>query len=92
MIGKSGCPLFSVPFSHINLWGLSDLHGSVEDWCQDWWGRYPRGDVIDPVGPASGSRRVFRGGGWNDGDGSCRSAARVHSCHLFFTSHTHALP
>ena len=32
--------------------------------------------MIDPQGPATGEARVFRGGGWNDNGGNCRTAFR----------------
>ena len=59
-----------------NGWGLYDMHGNVWEWCSDWFGKYPNGSVTDPIGPASGSSRVLRGGGWNRNASHCRSARR----------------
>jgi len=62
-----------------NAWGLHDMHGNVWEWCQDWFGNYPDGEVADPTGPASGSSRVLRGGSWNIIPQYCRAACRYWS-------------
>lgn len=59
-----------------NAWGLFDMNGNVDEWCIDWFGDYPSGLVTDPSGPASGSRRVHRGGSWTIIDWFCRSSHR----------------
>jgi formylglycine-generating enzyme required for sulfatase activity len=59
-----------------NALGLYDLHGNVFEWVQDWHGEYLAGPVTDPQGPASGTYRVIRGGGWRNPATITRSAGR----------------
>ena len=59
-----------------NAWGLYDMHGNVYAWCQDWYGDYPKKDVVDPQGKKKGDLRVLRGGSWYYAPGYCRSAYR----------------
>jgi len=59
-----------------NAWGLFDLHGSVWEWCSDFYGPYAAGAQRDPVGTDTGRDHVFRGGSWYDFPVSLRSANR----------------
>jgi formylglycine-generating enzyme required for sulfatase activity len=75
-----------------NAWGLFDMPGNVANWCTDWYGRYPQGDVSDPqvaddsgavsfdapsfYEDSSGPQRVVRGGSWDADPSQARLAAR----------------
>ena len=57
-----------------NDWGLYDMSGNVWEWCRDWYGTLDYG--ADPVGSASGSSRVLRGGSWIYDSVYCTSSIR----------------
>jgi formylglycine-generating enzyme required for sulfatase activity len=54
----------------VNGFGLTDLSGTVHEWCLDWHadGYDAQAPARDPPGPASGTRRVSRGGAWRHQD------------------------
>jgi len=60
-----------------NVFGLYDMYGNVAELCWDWLSSsYPNKDETNPTGAASGTYRVFRGGGLNSPDDTLRSAYR----------------
>ena len=63
-----------------NAFGLFNMHGNVWEWCNDWYGEYSVGAVINPEGPLMGEQRVLRGGSYYSMMSSARSANRA-----FFT-------
>ena len=60
-----------------NKLGLYDMHGNVGEWCWDIYAPYNVNITENPTGPATGTRRVNRGGGWNDFAKNMRSAYRA---------------
>ena len=62
-----------------NRWGLYDMLGNVNEWCQDWTFQPHHIPVnpIDPKGPSSSQFKVLRGGNWHDKQSAnLRCAAR----------------
>ncbi len=64
-----------------NPFGLFDIHGNAQEWCQDWYdGKwYEKSSPTDQTGPSSGAAHVIRGGTWHYGASDCRSAYRPFS-------------
>ena len=62
-----------------NSWGLHDMHGNVEEWCEDVWHENYNGAPTEGSAWLTGGKqnqRALRGGSWDSGDVGCRSANR----------------
>jgi len=62
-----------------NAFGLFDVHGSVWEWCEDWYEEnyYKKSPINKPKGPSTGKHRIIRGGCWEFGASMLRSAYRL---------------
>lgn len=74
--GNSGLHPHAAALKAPNAWGLYDMIGNVYEWVADWYGDYAGLPLVDPTGPATGTRRVLRGGSYADRT-SLRAAYRA---------------
>lgn len=59
-----------------NPWGLYDMQGNVQEWCNDYFAEYPTTPQTNPKGPSTGTIHCNRGGSYLSPPSDCRSADR----------------
>ncbi|MCX5813895.1 MAG: SUMF1/EgtB/PvdO family nonheme iron enzyme [Proteobacteria bacterium] len=75
---NSGSKTHPVGQKSPNSLGLYDMSGNVWEWVSDYYDNeyYKNSPRDNPHGPASGSAKVLRGGGWNDNQRDIRASDR----------------
>jgi formylglycine-generating enzyme required for sulfatase activity len=73
-LANAGAESHPVKSKTPNALGLYDMHGNVEEWCQDVFAHYTARGTAEAV--RGTGERVSRGGSWRLADASARSAAR----------------
>ncbi len=62
-----------------NELGIYDMTGNAWEWCWDWYDSYSSNAETNPYGANDGTRRVGRGGSWDDEEDYCHVAYRLYA-------------
>jgi len=75
-------PVGAFPFG-ASAFGMEDMAGNVWEWCLDYYEPYRPAPKVNPRGPTTGNRRVYRGGSWKSRFNSLRATVRSSNVPAF---------
>lgn len=70
-IENSGSHAHEPKLKSSNELGVYDMSGNLWEWCSDHYDVYNVNDSLNPKGPRQGTKRVRRGGSYNDNPRCC---------------------
>jgi len=77
---KDGVARVGTHSKGMSPFGIYDLSGNVWEWVSDWYAEsFRRDDVRNPKGPANGTHKVMRGGGWYDPPDRITATKRMYA-------------
>ncbi len=71
-----------------NELSIYDMTGNVREWCSDWFAPYTKEPQINPTGPETGDRKIFRGGAYHNKKYFCRISRRHNNVPTYRKSGT----
>ena len=80
--GNSAGKTHPVGMKKPNAWGISDMHGNVWEWCEDWYSS-KGSNIVDRTKQPLVAGRVSRGGGWGHFAKYCRASIRAIGSPVF---------
>lgn len=77
-LSNAGFRKHTVGLKKPNELGLYDMTGNVSEWCYDWFAPYELGTNPNPEGPITGTKKIVRGGSFDN----CQANSNISHRHM----------